>query len=134
MSGEPDPVAADRDTRSHGQRQHDELAALVRSQLGNPALGQHNGLPATVIVSATLEQLQTGAGVAVSASGVLVPIPDLIRMASPAWHYLCVFDQHQQRPLYLGRPSASRPPINGWYCTRRIAAGLCPTMATWPDH
>ena len=28
---------------------------------------------------------------------------DLIRMASHAWHYLCVFDTHSRRPLYLGR-------------------------------
>jgi hypothetical protein len=28
---------------------------------------------------------------------------DVIRMASHAWHYLCVFDQHTERPLYLGR-------------------------------
>ena len=28
---------------------------------------------------------------------------DLIRMASHAYHYLAVFDEHQSRPLYLGR-------------------------------
>ncbi|MFN8072668.1 MAG: DUF222 domain-containing protein, partial [Mycobacterium sp.] len=28
---------------------------------------------------------------------------DLIRMASHAHHYLCVFDKHTDRPLYLGR-------------------------------
>jgi hypothetical protein len=56
-----------------------------------------------VIVSATLEQLQTGAGVAVTGGGSLLPMRDLIRMASHAWHYLCVFDTHTERPLYLGR-------------------------------
>jgi hypothetical protein len=66
-------------------------------------LGQHNGLPVTVIVSATLEQMHTGAGVAVTAGGTLLPISDVIRMASHAWHYLCVFDQHTERALYLGR-------------------------------
>ena len=102
-SGEPDQAVADRDARSHAQRQHDALAALVRSQLGNPELGQHRGLPVTVIVSATLEQMQTGAGVAVTAGGTLIPMRDVIRMASHAWHYLCVFDQHTERALYLGR-------------------------------
>ena len=103
VEGDPDPEVAHRDLRGHAQRQHDALAALVRGQLGNPALGQHNGLPVTVIVSTTLEQLQTGAGVAVTASGALLPIPDLIRMASHAYHYLCVFDTHTERAIYLGR-------------------------------
>ena len=107
--GEPSEEAADKDSRGYAQRQHDALTALVRGQLGDPKLGQHNGLPVTVIVSATLEQLQTGAGQAVTAGGTLIPIPDLIRMASHAWHYLCIYDKHTERPLYLGR-------------TRRIAS------------
>jgi hypothetical protein len=103
VTGEPMQTAQDNDTRTHPQRQHDALAALVRGQLGDPTLGQHNGLPVTVIVSTTLEQLQSGAGQAVTAGGSLLPIPDLIRMASHAWHYLCVFDNHTERALYLGR-------------------------------
>jgi hypothetical protein len=103
VTGEPIQTAQDNDTRTHPQRQHDALAALVRGQLGDPTLGQHNGLPVTVIVSTTLEQLQSGAGQAVTAGGSLLPIPDLIRMASHAWHYLCVFDNHTERALYLGR-------------------------------
>jgi hypothetical protein len=102
-TGEPSQEIIDRDARSFAQRQHDAIAALVRGQLGDPTLGQHNGLPVTVIVSATLDQLHTGAGVAVTAGGTLLPMRDAIRMASHAWHYLCVFDQHTERPLYLGR-------------------------------
>jgi hypothetical protein len=102
-TGEPSQEIIDRDARSFAQRQHDAIAALVRGQLGDPTLGQHNGLPVTVIVSATLDQLHTGAGVAVTAGGTLLPMRDVIRMASHAWHYLCVFDQHTERPLYLGR-------------------------------
>jgi hypothetical protein len=103
VSGEPTPERAGADRRTHAQRQHDAIAALVRGQLGDPSLGQHNGLPVTLIVSTTLEQLHAGAGRAVTAGGSLLPIPDLIRMASHAWHYLCVFDQHSERALYLGR-------------------------------
>ena len=103
VNSDPDPATADRDTRLHGQRQHDALHALLRSQLGNPALGQHHGLPVTIVVTATLEQLCTGAGHAVTGGGTLIPMPDLIRMASHAWHYLGVFDTHTARPLYLGR-------------------------------
>jgi hypothetical protein len=103
ITGEPSQEVIDRDARSYAQRQHDALAALVRGQLGDPILGRHNGLPVTVIVSATLDQLHAGAGVAVAAQGTLLPMRDVIRMASHAWHYLCVFDQHTERPLYLGR-------------------------------
>jgi hypothetical protein len=103
VTGEPSQQVIDRDARSHAQRQHDSLAALVRGQLGDPKLGEHRGLPVTVIASATLDQLHTGAGVAVTASGTLLPMRDVIRMASHAWHYLAVYDNHTERPLYLGR-------------------------------
>ena len=110
VTGEPTQDIIDRDSRTHAQRQHDAIGALLRGQLGDPKLGQHNGLPVTVIVTATLDQLQAGAGVAVTGGGTVVPIRDLIRMASHAHHYLCVYEKHTQRPLYLGR-------------TKRIATG-----------
>ena len=92
-----------RDARTPAQRQHDALNALVRGQLGARKLGQHNGLPVTVIVSTTLQELTTGTGRAVTGGGTLLPMHDVIRMASHAYHYLAVFDEHQSRPLYLGR-------------------------------
>lgn len=103
VTGEPAADVSDRDARSHRQRQHDALVALVRGQLGDPNLGQHRGLPVTVIVSTNLEQMQTGAGHGVTAGGTLLPMRDVIRMASHAWHYLCVFDRHTERAIYLGR-------------------------------
>ena len=110
VTGEPAQEVIDRDPRTHAQRHHDAIGALLRGQLGDPKLGQHNGLPVTVIVTATLDQLETGAGVAVTGGGTLVPMRDLIRMSSHAYHYLCVYEKHTQRPLYLGR-------------TKRIATG-----------
>jgi hypothetical protein len=103
VTGEPTQERADSDLRTHAQRQHDAITALVRGQLGDPKLGQHNGLPVTVVVSTTLDQLHAGAGHAVTAGGSLLPLPDLIRMASHAWHYLCVFDNHTERAIHLGR-------------------------------
>ena len=103
VSGEPNPERAQGDRRLGAQRQHDALEALLRSRLGDPALGQHNGLPVTIIATATVEQLSTAAGYAVTGGGTQIPMRDLIRMASHAWHYLCVFDQHSERALYLGR-------------------------------
>jgi hypothetical protein len=88
---------------SVAQRQHDALNALVRDRLGDPKLGVHNGLPVTVIVSTTLRELTLGAGSAVTGGGTRLPMRDVIRMARHAYHYLAVFDEHSNRPLYLGR-------------------------------
>jgi uncharacterized protein DUF222/HNH endonuclease len=103
VNSEPDQDVASKDSRSHTQRQHDALNALVRGQLGDPKLGVHNGLPVTVIVSTTLQELAAATGQAVTGGGTLLPMRDLIRMASHAYHYLAVFDDHESRPLYLGR-------------------------------
>ena len=103
VAGDPAQEVIDRDARSHPQRQHDALAALCRNFLCDPQLGQHRGLPVTVIATATVEQLCTAAGYATTAAGTQLPMRDLIRMASHSWHYLAVFDQHTGRPLYLGR-------------------------------
>ena len=103
IDGEPPADTASSDLRTPAQRQHDALNALVRGQLGDPTLGVHNGLPVTVVVSTTLQELTSGAGRAVTGGGTLLPMKDVIRMASHAYHYLAVFDEHQSRPLYLGR-------------------------------
>ena len=103
VDGEPSRETASKDSRSHAQRQHDALNALVRGQLGDAKLGVHNGLPVTVVVSTTLKELTSAAGHAVTGGGTLLPMRDVIRMAIHAYHYLAVFDDHQSRPLYLGR-------------------------------
>jgi hypothetical protein len=103
VSGEPPEEAAGRDLRSHAQRQHDALNALVRGQLGDPKLGVHKGLPVAVVVSTTLQELTSGTGRAVTGGGTMLPMRGVIRMASHAYHYLAVFDEHSSRPLYLGR-------------------------------
>jgi hypothetical protein len=102
-SGTPSQDQIDHDTRSHGQRCHDAFVAVGRTALTSGELGQHNGLPVTVIVSTTLQDLQSAAGSAVTGGGSLLPMRDLIRMASHAHHYLVVYDKHTNEPLYLGR-------------------------------
>ncbi|MBB2993039.1 hypothetical protein FHR72_004546 [Mycolicibacterium iranicum] len=91
------------DARTAGQRYHDAFQMLCQSALESGMLGSHNGLPVTVIVSTTLQELQNGAGVAVTGGGSLLPVPDLIRMAARAHHYLYVYDGHTGQSLYLGR-------------------------------
>ena len=98
----PDPAVAHRDTRTPGQRNHDALIAMARSVLASGELGQHNGLPATIIVSTTLQELQSATGQAVTGGGTLLPMPDVIRLATHAHHYVAVFDRHTSQPLYLG--------------------------------
>jgi hypothetical protein len=50
VDGEPSEEAVQGDTRSAGQRNHDALTAMGRSVLASGELGQHNGLPTTIIV------------------------------------------------------------------------------------
>jgi hypothetical protein len=103
VDGEPSDPAAERDARSPAQRNHDALKAALRAVLASGELGQHRGLPVTVVVSATLQDLESAAGHAVTGGGGLLPMSDVIRMASHSHHYLVIFDEHTGRPLYLGR-------------------------------
>ncbi|GAB7066740.1 HNH endonuclease [Mycobacterium hodleri] len=103
ISGTPSQEQIDADDRSVGQRTHDALIAIGRSVLSSGELGQHNGLPVTVIVSTTLHDLEAARGSGVTGGGSLLPMADLIRMAAHAHHYLAVFDKHTTEALYLGR-------------------------------
>jgi hypothetical protein len=103
VEGDPTPEQADGDHRTVGQRRHDALSAMARGLLGNPALGRHNGLPVTVIVSASVQDLQDKTGYATTGGGTLLPMADLIRMARHSYHYLCLFDESSGRALWLGR-------------------------------
>ncbi|MUL85890.1 MULTISPECIES: HNH endonuclease signature motif containing protein [unclassified Mycolicibacterium] len=103
VSGTPSQEAIDADTRCPAKRNHDALLALTRNTLMSGELGQHNGLPVSIVVTTTLQELEAGAGVAVTTSGSKLSIPDVIRLAAHAHHYLAVFDKHSTVPLYLGR-------------------------------
>ena len=103
VNAEPDDDTIHADDRTLAQRQHDALTAICRNTLSSGELGQHNGLPVTVVVSTTLQDLQAAAGVAVTGSGSLLPMSDVIRMASHSQHYLVIYDKHTREPLYLGR-------------------------------
>ncbi|WP_304110028.1 HNH endonuclease signature motif containing protein [Mycolicibacterium bacteremicum] len=99
----PADTAAARDSRTRSQRNHDALKAILRDTLMSKRLGSHGGLPVTLVVSTTLRELEEGAGVAVTGTGVLMPMPDLIRLAEHAYHYLVVYRKHTAEPLYMGR-------------------------------
>jgi hypothetical protein len=102
------------------------LKAMGRSVLASGELGQHNGLPATIIVSTTLQDLQSAAGVAVTTGGTLLPMPDVIRLASQSHHYLVIYDKHTREPLYCGRAKRFATPGNASFCTRSTVAAPAP--------
>jgi hypothetical protein len=90
-SGTPTQAQIDNDHRSLAQRQHDALIAIGRIALMSD-LGRLNGLPVSVIIRTTLQDLESRAGIGTTGAGTVVPINDVIRMAAHANCYLAVFD------------------------------------------
>ena len=60
-SGTPSQAQIDNDHRSLAQRQHDALVAVLRIALMSGQLGQLNGLPVSVIIRTTLQDLESRA-------------------------------------------------------------------------
>ncbi|WP_308212814.1 HNH endonuclease signature motif containing protein [Mycolicibacterium arenosum] len=98
----PNPVL-DHLWRTRAQYTHDAFATAPDLLLRSNTLGTLNGLPTTVVVTTTLQELQAGAGYAVTGGGTRLPMRDLIAMAADAYHYLAVFDGHTSMALHLGR-------------------------------
>jgi hypothetical protein len=107
LDGTPSQDVIDCDTRSPAQRNHDGLHAALRAVLASGSLGQHNGLPASIIVSTTLEELEAAAGTAVTGGGIRLPIKDVIRLAAHAHHYLAIFGKGKVLGLYHTKRLAS---------------------------
>src|SRR5262245_43316704 len=103
VSGTPSQAQIDEDHRSLAQRQHDALVAVGRSVLKSGELGQHNGLPTSIIIRTTLQDLESRAGVGVTGGGTVIPISVVIRLAAHANHYLAVFDKATGSALDLFR-------------------------------
>jgi hypothetical protein len=117
--GRHQPAGADDDPQAHdertpAQRCHDALKLGLETAIASGALGVHRGHPVTVVATTTLAELNRAAHAVVdrsipmpapahTGSGSRLPMSDLIRLASKAIHYLAVFDDHTDRPLYLGR-------------------------------
>ncbi|MCV7064843.1 DUF222 domain-containing protein, partial [Mycolicibacterium farcinogenes] len=91
-SGTPSQAQIDNDHRSLAQRQHDALLVIGRIALMTD-LGQLNGLPVSVIIRTTLQDLESRAGIGVSGGGTKIPINDVIRMGGHANHHLAIFDK-----------------------------------------
>jgi hypothetical protein len=109
-----DAPTAERDNRTPAQRCHDGLKLGLREAILSGGLGLHRGVPVTVIATTTPADLEAAARAARDPSAAMpapartggntrLPMRDLIRMAANSIHYLAVFDDHSDRPLYLGR-------------------------------
>jgi hypothetical protein len=102
------------DARTAPQRLHDAVKLGMKAAIASGEFGQHRGMPVTVIVTTTLNDLNQAAHAvsnpaipmpppASTGGGSAIPMRDLIRMAADSIHYLAVFEDHTNRPLYLGR-------------------------------
>ncbi len=107
VDGAPSEEAIQRDTRSAAQRNHDGLLAALRAMVASGELGQHNGLPASIIVTTTLAELEAAAGRGLTGGGTILPMSDVIRLARHARHYLAIFDKGKALALYTTKRLAS---------------------------
>lgn len=107
-------IAETRDDRTPAQGCHDGLKLGLKAGIASGGLGSHRGHPVTVIARTTLAELNQAAHAvtnpeipmpapARTGGDTALPMRDLIRMAADAIHYLAVFDDHSDRPIYLGR-------------------------------
>lgn len=102
-SGTPNQAQIDNDHRTLAQRQHDAMLAIGRIALMSGELGHLNGLPVSVIIRTTLQDLESRAGIGVTGGGTKIPITDVIKMGAHAHHNLAVFDGVTGEALALFR-------------------------------
>ena len=107
VDGTPSEHAVQHDLRSRAQRNHDGLNTAMRALLASGKLGKHNGLPACIIVTTTLAELEAAAGQGLTGGGSMLPISDVIRLARHAHHYLAIFDNAKALALYHTKRLAS---------------------------
>ena len=98
----PRHTAHERDTRTVSQRMHDAVRDAAKLILGSGELPSQAGVPATLIITAKLDDLERKTGHLSTAHGGLIPIRDVLRMAANARLVPAVFDT-DGAPLWLGR-------------------------------
>lgn len=91
-----------RDLRTPGQRDHDALKAALRAALSSGRLGEHRGLPVTVVLTASLTDFTAVCGFGTTGGGTMVDMPTVVRMSAHAHLCLAVLDD-RGRHLYYGR-------------------------------
>jgi len=107
VDGTPSENAVVNDARSATQRNHDALLTANRALLASGNLGQHRGLPASIIVTTTMAELEAAAGRGLTGGGTILPMSDVIRLARHAHHYLAIFNNGKALALYHTKRLAS---------------------------
>ncbi|MET0898138.1 MAG: DUF222 domain-containing protein [Mycobacterium sp.] len=102
VQGEPTEDQKRSDFRPAGKRHHDALMAACRLILSSMPVGTINGLPANIIVTVNLRDLEKCVGHGLTAGGTLMPMADVLKIAAHAHPWLAIFDG-QGVPLHLGR-------------------------------
>ncbi|MFT4200446.1 DUF222 domain-containing protein [Gordonia sp. (in: high G+C Gram-positive bacteria)] len=102
--------AALRDGRSTAQRNHDALERGLDWILGHGALGRPDRLPAQLVITVDEPDLARRAGVALTATGTMVPVADLVDLAADAVPWLEVFKRRTRQVLdfYRGARIATK--------------------------
>jgi len=102
------PPAGRDDTRTADQRSHDAFADAGRHLLASGRLGQHAGLPAQIIVTVDLRDLEQRIGCATTHHGGTLSIRAALRLAADARVIPAILDQELGLlELGLGRRLAS---------------------------
>ncbi len=91
------------DTRTPAQRNHDAIEQGLDWVLGHEALGRPNRIPAQLTITVDEADLARHAGVALTATGTMVPIADLIALAADAVPWLAVFKTFTREVVNFGR-------------------------------
>ena len=124
VGGAPTQEAIERDPRSASQRNHDGLLAALRGVLTSGELAQHNGLPASIIVTTTLQELEAAAGRGLTGGGTILPMSDVIRLAPQPITTWPSSTKAKRWPFIT--PNGSPHPDSESSCTPRIVAALRP--------
>jgi Domain of unknown function (DUF222)/HNH endonuclease len=99
----PQPTeAGGSDERTGAQRRHDALATVFKQALRAGELPQSGGVPATVLITVTAEQLSTGKGLAETSTGQQLTVAEALRLAGQS-ELALLFADATGRPLNLYR-------------------------------
>ena len=91
--------------------------------LASGELGQHNGLPASIIVTTSLEDLEAAAGSGLTGGGTRLPMSDVIRLLDTP---ITTGHFDKGNAVALITPNAWLHPDSELSCTRRIAVARRP--------
>jgi hypothetical protein len=79
-----------KDPRTAGQRRHDALLDALKLNLRAQQLPSVAGVTATIVLTMTAEQFEQRRGVARTAHGALVPVPEACRMSAGEYRLMTV--------------------------------------------